>query len=146
MVEVTPGNLLLLSDEELKRCYFSRQKISYARALAIAINNGTLNVHEMHTQPDDVVRAALLQVKGIGQWTADVFLMMALHRCDLFPLGDVALVHSMRQVKQLGKEHSEDDLFNMAEQWRPYRTIAAYLLWHAYLQSKKKTNAPENRP
>ncbi len=135
---VTPANLLLLSDEALKSCYFSRQKISYARSLATMVLNGTLDIENLQHQPDAVVRAALLQVKGVGHWTADVFLMMALHRCDLFPTGDIALVHSTRQEKHLDKTATKMDIALLAEQWKPYRTIAAYLLWHAYLQRKLK--------
>jgi len=135
---VTPANLLLLSDEALRSCYFSRQKISYARSLATTVLNGTLDIEDLQHKPDAVVRTALLQVKGIGHWTADVFLMMALHRCDLFPTGDIALVHSTRQVKHLDKTATKMDIALLAEQWKPYRTIAAYLLWHAYLQRKMK--------
>ncbi len=126
-----------LNDEELKSCYFSRQKIVYAREVAKAIISGKLSLKKLANSTDDEVRTKLKKLKGIGDWTADVFLMMALNRCDCFPAGDVALIKSMKEEKRLPATLSKDEMLNIAYQWRPYRTIAAYLLWHAYLQKKK---------
>jgi len=133
---VTPKKLLLLSDPELKACYFSRQKIVYARCLAKAVQNRTLSIKKLAMLPDEEIRTKLISIKGIGHWTVDVFLMMVLHRTDLFPTGDVALMNSARHIKKLPQHISKEEILNIAESWRPYRTLAAYLLWHAYIKRK----------
>ncbi len=132
---VTPQKLLALGDEELKACYFSRQKIGYAKHLAVSVLEGQLVIDALSTMDDEEVRHQLKKIKGIGDWTADVFLMMALHRCDLFPTGDIALVNSVRH--EMNALHlSKDEILNLSQQWKPYRTIAAFLFWHAYIQRK----------
>ena len=133
---VTPKKILALTNEELRACYFSRQKIVYARTLASAIVNKEINLKQLSALPDDAVRASLKQIKGIGDWTVDVYLMHALQRMDLFPLGDVALVNSLKHIKQLQPTATKEEMLAIAEPWRPYRTIASMLLWHAYIQRK----------
>jgi DNA-3-methyladenine glycosylase II len=132
---VTPAKLLLLTDSELKACYFSRQKAGYVRGLAEALQKRQLRIAALTNLPDEEVRSALTAIKGIGHWTTDVYLMMVLHRPDLFPTGDIALMNSMRYVKKM-PDASKEQLLAFAEKWRPYRTIAAFLLWHAYIQRK----------
>ncbi len=133
---VTPQKILALSDEELKACYFSRQKIVYAKALATAIISKQINLKKLAASTDEEIRIALKQIKGIGDWTVDVYLMHALQRSDLFPLGDVALVNSLKEVKQLHPKISKEEMLTIAESWRPYRTIASMILWHAYIKRK----------
>jgi DNA-3-methyladenine glycosylase II len=133
---VTPAKILLLSDAELRACYFSRQKIIYARELANAVRSKQLQLKKLSSLADEEVRHQLIKIKGIGHWTIDVFLMHALQRTDLFPLGDIALVNSLKEVKQLHKNTSKEQLIAIAEPWRPYRTIAAMILWHAYIQKR----------
>ncbi len=135
---ITPAKLLKLNDDELRACYFSRQKTVYARELATALVTKKLNLSALHASDDAVIRNELKKIKGIGDWTVDVYLMMALQRIDFFPLGDIALVNSLKKVKQLQPGTSGADLLHVADSWRPYRTIAAYLLWHAYLSAAKK--------
>lgn len=133
---VTPKKLLLLSDEELKACYFSRQKIVYARSLANAIESGEISIKKLQHLSDEEVRSSLTQIKGIGNWTVDVFLMMVLHRTDLFPTGDIALMNSVRHIKQLPSHTTKEKILELAETWRPNRTVAAFLFWHAYIKRK----------
>ncbi len=133
---ITPKRLLLLSDEELKACYFSRQKIHYARCLAKEIMSGKLSVKNLQYLTDEQVREKLTAIKGIGNWTVDVFLMMVLHRTDLFPTGDIALINSMKHIKQLPAHTSKESIALLAEAWKPYRTVGAFLIWHAYIQRK----------
>lgn len=133
---VTPKKLLSLSDEELRACYFSRQKIIYARALASAIVNKKISLKKLSLLSDDEIRTTLKQIKGIGDWTVDVYLMHALQRSDLFPLGDIALVNSLKHVKQLHADTTREEMLAIAESWRPYRTVASMILWHAYIQRK----------
>jgi DNA-3-methyladenine glycosylase II len=138
IIEITPENLLALSDEEMKACYFSRQKMVYCRHLAGEFISGKLNLDQLPTLSNDEVKATLTKVKGIGNWSTDVYLMMVLHRCDIFPLGDIALLTSVKEVKNLVKETSKEAIALIAEKWKPYQSIAAYILWHAYLCKRKR--------
>jgi len=131
---ITPEKILQLSDEEMKACYFSRQKTKYAKHLAEVILNGELNIDALQTLPDNAVRTELKKVKGIGDWTVDVFLMMVLHRNDCFATGDIALMKSIKEVKGLVPLTSKAEILLITETWKPYRTLAAFLLWHAYIR------------
>jgi DNA-3-methyladenine glycosylase II len=133
---VTPSKILSLSDAGLRACYFSRQKIVYARELATAIQNKQLILKQLSDKHEDEIRQELKKIKGIGDWTADVYLMHALQRTDLFPLGDIALVNSLKEVKQLHPKTTKEEMLKIAEPWRPYRTIAAMILWHAYIKKR----------
>lgn len=134
--EITPARVILLTDEELRACYFSRQKTAYVRYLAEALLSGKLNLAQLEHLPDEEVCRQLTTLKGIGNWTVDIYLLMALHRTDIFPIGDLAIVNAMKKLKQLPASTTKEELLLMAEQWRPYRSIAAMLLWHYYLSPK----------
>ena len=143
---VAPKTIQNASDEALRGCGVSRQKARYLRELAGAVTAKTLVLADLPRMPDDEVREALTAIIGIGHWSASVYLMLALNRADLFPLGDVALVNSMLHEFELespsaGKRSQRTnqqvaELESMVQQWSPNRTIAAYLLWHAYIQRK----------
>lgn len=134
--KITPIILLSLSDEEMRACYFSRQKIVYARALAQAILDKTLNLKKLNQMDDVTIRTELKKIKGIGDWTVDVYLMMALHRLNHFPTGDIALMNRLKEIK--GLTHlSKDQALIIAQSWEPYRTIAAYILWWGYICKRK---------
>jgi DNA-3-methyladenine glycosylase II len=133
---VTPEKILSLTDEELRSCYFSRQKIVYARELAKAIQSKQLRLKKFSNAHEDEIRHELKKIKGIGDWTVDVYLMHALQRSDLFPLGDIALVNSLKEVKKLHPKTTREDMLAIAESWRPYRTIASMILWHAYIKKR----------
>ncbi|MBI2731374.1 MAG: DNA-3-methyladenine glycosylase 2 family protein [Sphingobacteriales bacterium] len=133
---VTTTKILSLTDEELRACYFSRQKIIYARELANAIESKQLQLKKLSVASNDEVRQELKKIKGIGDWTVDVYLMHALQRTDLFPLGDIALVNSLKETKQLHPHITKEEMLEIAEPWRPYRTIAAMILWHAYIKKR----------
>jgi DNA-3-methyladenine glycosylase II len=135
--EVTPANLLQLSDEEMKACYFSRQKTIYARHLAENIIEGKLNIEALAQLDNDEIRHQLIKIKGIGHWTIDVVLMFCLQRTSLFPIGDIALINSVRHELQQ-PDLSKDDILSLAENWAPHKTLAAYMFWHAYLERRKK--------
>lgn len=136
VTEVTHQNILELTDEELRACYFSRQKIVYVRGLAHAINTGDINLEHLALQPDDEVRAQLKRLKGIGDWTVDIYLLHALQRHDVFPLGDLALVNALKAVKGLNATATKDEMLKIAEPWQPYRSFATMLLWHYYIQKR----------
>ena len=133
---VTADKILALSDAELRACYFSRQKIVYAKELATAVKEKKINLKKLSLADEDTVRTELKKIKGIGDWTVDVYLMHALQRSDLFPIGDIALVNSMKEVKQLSQTITKSEMLEIAESWRPYRTIASMILWHAYIQKR----------
>jgi len=133
---VTPSKILSLTDAELRSCYFSRQKIVYARELANAIQSKQLRLKRFSDAHEDEVRIELKKIKGIGDWTVDVYLMHALQRSDLFPLGDIALVNSLKETKKLHVHTTKEDMLAIAESWRPYRTIASMILWHSYIQKR----------
>jgi len=133
--EISPQNLLQQTDEELRACYLSRQKIIYTRELAQAIQNKRISLEKFETLDEDKVRKELKELKGIGDWTVDIYLIHALRRTDLLPLGDLALVNAMKMVKQL-QQPSREELLKIAESWRPYRSIATMMLWHYYIRKK----------
>jgi DNA-3-methyladenine glycosylase II len=133
---VTPAKILRLSDTDLRACYFSRQKTVYVRELAGAISSRKLTLKKLSIAPEEHIRMELKKIKGIGDWTVDVYMMHALQRADLFPLGDIALVNSLRETKQLQPGISKEKMLAIAESWRPYRTIASMILWHAYIQKR----------
>jgi len=133
---VTPAKLLALSDDELKACYFSRQKTVYAKCLANAIVTKQIILKTFADLDDAEIRHQLKTIKGIGDWTVDVYLLFALQRTDIFPLGDLAMVNALKEVKQLPKETRQEELLKLAEKWRPYRSIATMLFWHHYIQKR----------
>jgi len=136
--EITPERLLLLTDQELKECYFSRQKTAYVRHLAENIVNSRLSLSEMETMDDLSIRNRLKSIKGIGDWTVDIYLIFMLHHKDIFPIGDLAAVNSLKKVQGLAAGVSKAEVLAAADQFKPYRTIATMLLWHAYLEERKK--------
>jgi DNA-3-methyladenine glycosylase II len=133
---ITPKALLKLSDEELRECYFSRQKIIYAKGLATALINEEISLQQFEFESDDAIRTKLKTLKGIGDWTTDIYLIHALRRIDIFPVGDLAMVNALKQIKALPSTTSKDELIKVSEPWRPYRSIANMILWHHYIQSK----------
>ncbi len=132
---ITPQNLLKLSDEELRSCYFSRQKIIYTRELAHAITSQKISLEKFHEMEDDLVRQELKKLKGIGDWTVDIYLLHALQRSDVFPIGDLALVNAIKMVKG-SNAITREEILQMAEAWKPYRSMATMLLWHYYIKKK----------
>jgi DNA-3-methyladenine glycosylase II len=132
---ITPAKVLALSDEELKACYFSRQKIIYVRHLARALAEGSLDLVSLETMNDEAVRSRLTELKGIGNWTADVYLIFVLQRSDIFPIGDLAAVNALRRIKRLQKDALRETILPIVAGWQPHRTIATMLLWHYYLSS-----------
>ncbi|TDW96721.1 DNA-3-methyladenine glycosylase family protein [Dinghuibacter silviterrae] len=135
--ELTPAGLLVLTDEEMKACYVSRQKAMYTRGLATALLEGQLDLEALESLPDDEVRARLILLKGIGHWTIDVYLMFVLQRTDVFPTGDLAAMNALKRIKKLPKDTTKEHLLHIAAAWQPYRTVATMLLWHLYLSSRR---------
>jgi DNA-3-methyladenine glycosylase II len=135
---VEPENFLTLDDEKLKQTGFSRQKMRYCRALASAIRDKGLDLPGLGRLEDRDAKAQLMNVKGIGPWTADIYLLMALGRPDIWPKGDLALEIAFQRLKGLPKKPAWEEMKTASTAWKPWRAVAARLLWHFYLSGQKK--------
>jgi DNA-3-methyladenine glycosylase II len=131
--ELMPSAFLSLDDAELRSLGFSRQKTRYCRELARAVDRGQLDLLVLERCDDEVVREQLIEVKGIGRWTAEIYLLMVLGRPDAWPAGDLAIVRAVRAVKKLDGDPDSAELECLAEAWRPWRSVAARVLWLYYL-------------
>ena len=134
--ELTPPRFLEFSNEELNTIGFSRQKTSYGRYLAQAINDNDLDLEGLTRLDDDQVRGELTKIKGIGIWTANIYLLMAMQRPDVWPKGDIALATAYQHLTAIDGRPGNDEMEKFSEPWKPYRSVAATLLWHYYLSSR----------
>ncbi len=134
---ITSVNFLKLSDVELKLIGFSRQKTSYGRNLADAIITERLNLAELSDLNDVQAKEQLMNIKGIGPWTADIYLLMALGRPDIWPNGDIALASAVQKLRGIASRPSFEELNRMSLKWKPWRAVAARILWHYYLSERK---------
>jgi len=135
---ITAHGLLQLTKDELRTCSVSRQKAGYLHHLSQTVHEGNLILEALDKESDDEVRKQLMQVKGIGPWTADVVLMLCMQRYDVLPLGDIALINSIKHIHNQ-PDWTIADIQSYTEGYKPYRTIAAYCYWHAYIQRKNIT-------
>ena len=131
-----PSVVLDLTDIEFRTIGVSRQKTSYIKALATAIINKELVLENLSTKTTEQVREELIKIKGIGNWTIDIYLMFSLQAPDLLPLGDIAVVNTMKELLDI---HDKDAMEKYAKQWSPYKSYATYLLWHYYLNKRNRT-------
>ncbi len=138
---VEPEAFRTLDDATLRAIGFSRPKAAYTRGLAEAITEGALDLDALSVAPDDEARRALLQMRGIGRWTADVYLLFALRRPDAWPSGDLALAIAVQELWSLPERPGWDALDAFAERWRPHRAVAARFLWHDYLSRRGRSGA-----
>jgi len=139
---LTPRRFLKLTDGELLRIGFSRQKTLYTRLLAESLARRYFDLRDLHGLQDDAARKILVAFKGIGSWTADIYLLSALRRPDIWPTGDLALATAVQEVMRLRKRPSPERLEKISEPWRPWRAVAARLFWHHYLSKRgQRTSA-----
>ena len=134
--EITPRSLLASTDAQLKKDGFSRQKTAYGRHLSEAVLERRIDLDALHHLPDAEVKNDLTKLKGVGEWTSDIYLLMAMLRPDVMPKGDVALHTAWHKLSGEARPTS-DEFLSIAERWRPYRSVAARMLWHFYLSEKK---------
>ncbi len=139
---LTAARLLKVDDVTLRGVGFSRQKRTYARHLAEAVVSGRVELGRLSRMTDPVIRSELTRVKGIGAWTADVYLLRALRRPDAWPVGDLALAVAVQEVKRLRVRPAPADLETIGRRWRPWRAVAARLLWHHYLSARGQGRSP----
>ena len=125
----TPASLARVSDAQLRRAGLSGQKASYLRALCQQVASGSLLLETLDSMSDEDVIAALTEVKGIGRWTAEMFLMFPLHRPDVLPVGDLGIGKAVRRAYRLRTFPSPTRLLRLGESWRPYRSVACWYLW-----------------
>lgn len=135
---IQPEGLLLLDDDSLRIIGFSRQKTGYARHLAREVSSGGLDLSALGSLSDDAVRIQLKRLKGIGDWTADIYLSECLLRPDILPKGDIAMQEAFRVLKNLPARPLHEDFVQQTEHWRPWRSVGARLLWHFYLCERRK--------
>ncbi len=133
--DITPDSILECTDAEMKRCGVSRQKTSYLRALAEAIVDGDIDLKSFAHKSAEQVRQELIKIKGVGNWTIDVYLLLSLKSPDVLPLGDIGVVSVIKELWGI------QDIENMrlyTKIWAPYRTTATFLLWHYYLAKRHR--------
>lgn len=133
---VTPERFVALTDEDLRAVGFSRQKMVYGRDLAAAFMDGRVSLPKLRRMDDEAAIAALSSVKGIGRWSAEVFLLFSLKRPDVMPAQDLALMVAAQRLKGLRSRPDPKKLLKIAEPWRPFRSYGARMLWHYYRNGK----------
>ncbi len=134
--EVTPERLAPLSEAQIRAAGVTRQKTSYCLGIARQIVDGTLDLNRLGRAEDGEARHRLVAIRGVGPWTADIYLLMALGRPDVWPDGDLALATAARQVKRLRHRPDTERLRRLAATWAPWRAVAARILWHHYLSAR----------
>jgi len=133
--EFTPENINQVTDAEFRACGISRQKTVYLRALAGAVIEGIIDFESFASKPVGQVRAELIKIKGIGNWTIDIYLMFSLQSPDILPLGDIGIISA---IKDLWGLTAMEDIIAHTQNWAPYRTAAAFFLWHYYLKKRNR--------
>ena len=133
--EFTPEEILNCSEADFRQCGLSRQKATYITALADAIVNTEIDLDSFPMMPPDAVRTELIKIKGIGNWTIDVYLMFSLNSPDILPLGDIGIIVT---IKELWDIHDKEKIISLTENWKPHRTAAAFFLWHYYLRKRNR--------
>jgi len=132
----TPSNILKLTDEEMRICQISRQKSKYLRELSATILEGVIDLHGLSKLNETEVKKQLTRIKGIGDWTTDIYLMFCLQAKNTFPIGDIAVI---KAVKELYHVKTMKEVALLSENWRPFRSLATYYFWHYYLCKRSKT-------
>ena len=140
----TPARFIELGDAHFRSLGVTRQKSAYLLHLSECIVNGELSFTKLARMSDDEARVVLTRIKGIGLWSADVYLLMAMRRADIWPAGDLALAVAMKDLKGLAHRPGPEELVRLAENWRPHRAVAARMLWQYYLGQRDSRKKPQN--
>jgi DNA-3-methyladenine glycosylase II len=140
VVPLTPERFIELGERHLRSLGVTRQKASYCLHVARAVVEGGLSSTSLARMNDEDARTELMRVKGIGPWSADIYLLMALKRPDIWPVGDVALVTAITELKKLNARPSPAEFVEIAEPWRPFRAVAARMLWQYYLAQRNSSS------
>lgn len=138
---ITPERVYAMQIAGLREFGLTRQKAGYCFGVATRVLDGSLDLARVARAPDDVGRAALLAVPGLGPWSVDIYYLMALRRPDIWPRGDLALAAALRQVMGLDTLPSRDEQYALALRWSPWRSVAARMLWVDYLAARRAQSA-----
>jgi DNA-3-methyladenine glycosylase II len=130
---MTPENILLCGQDKLQMAGLSRQKAKYILELSTACISGEVDLEQIDQADDITLRTKLKQIKGIGDWTVDIYLLMSLQRPDAFPKGDLGIAVALQKLYSLHKRPTPNEIEKIAEKWQPWRGVATRLLWHYYL-------------
>ena len=133
LISVTPENILVYSIDDLNKLGFTKQKASYCVGLAEKLVAKEISLRNISQLDTKAAHEQLIQLRGIGAWSANIYLLMALKHPDIWPHGDLALENTIVQIKKLRKKPSQERFEAIAENWRPWRSVAARILWHFYL-------------
>ena len=139
---LTPASLAALTDEQLRTAGISRQKAGYLRDLCDKVSAGVVPLDDLERMDDEQVIAALTTIKGIGRWSAQMFLMFRLHCPDVLPVGDLGIVNAVMKVYRLRKKPTADRLERLGEAWKPYRSVASWYLWRSLGNAPGQTPSP----
>jgi len=142
---LAPEAFLALDDSTLRSCGFSRQKMGYARDIAARVDNGKLDFARLDAAEDEAALAELLSLRGIGRWSAEIYLLFALGRADIWPAADLGLQVALGDHLRSGARADESETRRLGEAWRPWRSVAACLFWQSYLHARGRT-APQLPP
>jgi DNA-3-methyladenine glycosylase II len=135
---VAPDALLALTDDQFRQAGLSRQKIGYLRDLASKVESGDLPIGSLHELDDEAVIEAIVKVKGLGRWSAEMFLMFRLRRPDVLPVDDLGIVTAIQRLYGLRKKPKAARIIKIGEAWRPYRTVACWYLWRSLEKTPKE--------
>jgi DNA-3-methyladenine glycosylase II len=127
----TPEGFSAISDNQLRAAGLSRQKIVYVRDLAAKVIDGTLPLHDLTAMDDEAAVEAITRVKGLGRWSAEMFLMFRLHRPDVMPVDDLGIVNAMMRAYGLRRKPKPKRMLQISDSWRPYRSVACWYLWRS---------------
>lgn len=133
--KINPEAILNISDEDLRSCGVSRQKIIYLKDLAQKVLSNQINFDSFSAKTETEIRNELITIKGVGNWSIEVYLMFCLQLPDIVPLGDIAIKNTL---KELYNCQSEEEMKLISDNWKPYRTFASFTIWHYYLKKRNK--------
>jgi len=133
--KITPENIYYSSDDELKSCGLSRQKIVYLKDLAFKVINNEINFESFATKSEQQIREELVTIKGVGNWSIEVYLMFCLQSPDVVPLGDIAIKNTLKELYDC---QTHEEMEKLSNNWKPFRTFASFTIWHYYLKKRNK--------
>jgi DNA-3-methyladenine glycosylase II len=132
---VNPQNILQASEDDLRSNSISKQKIVYLKELSKAILNKELLLETLAKKTENQIKKELTAIKGIGNWTAEVYMMFCLQKEDVFPIGDIALQNTLKELYPVS---SKEEMIELSENWKPYSSLATYFFWHYYLKKRNR--------
>ena len=132
---ISPENITKISDEELRSNGISKQKTVYLKGLSNAVLNGELQLETLSEKTEEQIKTTLTAIKGIGNWTAEVYMMFCLQKEDVFPIGDIALQNTLKELYSVS---SKEEMILLSKNWKPYTSLATYFFWHYYLKKRNR--------